>query len=275
MNMAQQTQALESSEAQARSPLLSAKNAEFAYRKELVLKNISLEILPGEVLGVIGPNGSGKSTLLKALAGIIKCGPSKILYKGTDIRTMNRKDIASEVSWIPQENPMVFAFKVIDVVMMGRHPYLSPLIFESEKDFQIARAAMEMTGTSRFAQRLFNEISSGERQRVLIASAIAQEPEIMLLDEPTSALDIKYQLEILTILKTLNKSKDMSVVLALHDLHLASRFCRRLILLNDGEIFADGSPAEVLKKEILENVYGISVKIISNDDGSIMVYPEI
>lgn len=255
--------------------LLGMKDVVFSYLKDPVLKNISLNIKPGEIIGVIGPNGSGKSTLLKLLAGIIKCKSGQIDYKGSNICSMKRKDIAAAVSWIPQENPMVFAFRVIDVVMMGRHPYLSALNFENEQDYIIVQDAMERTGTAQFARRLFNDISSGERQRVLIASAIAQEPELMLLDEPTSALDIKYQIEILMILKRLNETRNMSVVLAMHDLHLASRFCRRLILLNCGEIVADGAPADVLQKDILEKVYGISVNIFAKDDGAFIVTPEV
>jgi iron complex transport system ATP-binding protein len=256
-------------------PLIKGTNLSFSYDQDPVLKNISLSINSGEILGVIGPNGSGKSTLLKALAGINKCNSKCIFYKSEDIDSMKKKDIASIVSWIPQENPMVFAFKVIDVVLMGRHPYMSPLSFENEEDYKIAHDAMKKTDTTQFAQRLFNNLSSGERQRVLIASAITQEPEIMLLDEPTSALDLKYQLEILMILKHLNELKKMSIVLALHDLHLASRFCNRLLLINEGEIIADGSPAYVIKKELLEQVYGVKINIFSKDDGSFIVTPEI
>jgi len=256
-------------------PLIKTTNLSFAYDRESVLKNISISINSGEILGVIGPNGSGKSTLLKALAGINKCNSKCIFYKNEDIDSMKKKEIASLVSWIPQENPMVFAFNVIDVVLMGRHPYMSPLSFENDEDYKIAHDAMGKTDTSHFAQRLFNNLSSGERQRVLIASAIAQEPEIMLLDEPTSALDIKYQLQILMILKHLNELKKMSIVLALHDLHLASRFCKRLLLINNGEIIADGSPANVIKKDLLEKVYGVKINIFSKDDGSFIVTPEI
>ena len=255
--------------------LIRGENISFSYDHDPVLKNISISIKPGEIVGIIGPNGSGKSTLLKALAGINKCESNCIFYKNKDIHSMKTKDIASIVSWIPQENPMVFAFKVIDVVLMGRHPYMSPLSFENDEGYRIAHDAMEKTDTFQFAQRLFNNLSSGERQRVLIASAIAQEPEIMLLDEPTSALDIKYQLEILMILKHLNELKNMSIVLALHDLHLASRFCKRLILINNGQIIADGSPEKVIKKNLLEEVYGVKINIFSKDDGSLIVTPEI
>ncbi|MCH6580735.1 MAG: ABC transporter ATP-binding protein, partial [Nitrospinae bacterium] len=167
-----------------------------------------------------------------------------------------------------------FPFKVIDIVLMGRHPYLSPLAFEGEDDYRIAQEAMNQTQVLEFAERSFNEISGGEKQRVMIASAITQKPEVMLRDEPTSALDIKYQMEILNILKRLNEEENKSLMLAMHDLHLASKFCKRLVLLKQGRVFCEGSPAEVLKKEILEEVYEVKVKIFNDDeDGSLLVVP--
>ena len=170
---------------------------------------------------------------------------------------------------------MVFPFKVLEIVLMGRHPYLSPLTFEGQDDFDIARDAMELTQTLKFSDRGFNEISGGEKQRVIIASAIAQEPEMMLLDEPTSALDIKYQMQILKILRRLNHQDGITLVLAMHDLHLASKFCQRLILLSEGKIVCDGRPEDVLKKEILEEVYGVKVKLFRDEeDGSVLVSPE-
>ena len=170
---------------------------------------------------------------------------------------------------------MAFSFKVIDIVLMGRHPHLSPLSFEGEDDYRIAQEAMKQTQVLEFAHRSFNEISGGEKQRVMIASAISQKSEVMLLDEPTSALDIKYQIEILSILKHLNEQENKSLILAMHDLHLASKFCKRLILLKKGRVFCEGPPAEVLKKEILEEVYEVKVKIFQDDeDGSLLVVPE-
>ena len=157
---------------------------------------------------------------------------------------------------------------------MGRHPYLGPLVFEGEEDILIAEHAMELTDTRQFSSKLLTEISGGEKQRVMLASAIAQEPETMILDEPTSALDIKYQIEILNILKQLKKERKLTLILAMHDLHLASKFCQRLILLNEGKIICDGRPEEVLTKNILEKVYGIRVKIFTDeDDGSFIVFP--
>ena len=158
---------------------------------------------------------------------------------------------------------------------MGRHPYLSDLSLEGEKDHAIASEAMELTQTSQFSGRGFNEISGGEKQRVTIASAITQEPEIMLLDEPTSALDIKFQMQILNILKSLNEEKGITILMAVHDLHLASKFCRRLLLMNEGTVVKDGPPESVLQKEILEDVYDINIKLFPvEEDGSIIIAPE-
>ncbi len=256
-------------------PLFKLNNISFSYSKFPVLKNIYLNIQEKEFTAIIGPNGSGKSTLLKLFGGILSTGPNKIYFKGQDITKIKRKSLATSISWIPQDHSMPFSFKVMEIVMMGRHPYLPPLAFESDHDNQIAQNALKLTDTLQFHNKSFNQISGGEKQRVLLASAIAQEPEIMLLDEPTSALDLKYQIQILNILKLLNETKNTSLILAMHDLHLASKFCKRLILLKNGEIFADGTPQNVLKKEILEKVYEVEIDLITNlEDGSILVSPK-
>lgn len=258
------------------SPFISLKDVSFAYDRNPILKNISLDIQPGEIIGVIGPNGSGKSTLMKLMGGVLPSKPGDIFFKGEDLRLLKRKTLAQSIAWIPQENPLVFPFKVSEVVLMGRHPYLSPLMFERMEDFHISRRAMEATQTLEFANRLFNEISGGEKQRVMIASALAQEPEMMLLDEPTSALDLKHQMQILNILKQLNETRGVTLVMALHDLHLASKFCKRTILLQKGQIVRDGAPDEVMQKDILENVYDVKIKIFRDqEDGSIMISPEL
>ena len=219
-----------------------AENISFTYETSLVLKDLSISIQKQDFIGLIGPNGSGKSTLLKIMGGVLKTDSGSIQFKKTSVSKINKKLFAQSVSWIPQDHPMVFPFKVSEIVMMGRHPYLSALAFESEEDFDIARRAMETTMTSQFSDRYFNEISGGEKQRVMIASALAQNPKMMLLDEPTSALDLKYQIQILNILKNLNVNHDMTLVIAMHDLNLASRFCNRLVLLSEGEIVRDGTP---------------------------------
>ncbi len=257
------------------APILQLQDVSFAYQKDPVVKQVSLNIHPGEFVGILGPNGSGKSTLLKLMGGLLKNDLGSVLFKETELAQYSRKRLAQSIAWIPQEHPMVFPFRVAEIVLMGRHPYLSPLTFETEKDFDIAGRAMEITDTTHLSGRSFNEVSGGEKQRVVIASALAQEPEIMLLDEPTSALDIKYQLEVLNILKRLNQENGMTLLLAMHDLHLASKFCQRLILINQGQIVKDGTPEEVLQKEVLEKVYDVRIKLFrDHEDGSVMISPE-
>lgn len=254
------------------SLLLKTDQLNFAYDSEPILNDITFSIDSMEFVGLIGPNGSGKSTLLKLIGGILNSNQGKIDFKGKPIESIPKKELAQSITWIPQDHPMVFPFTVQEIVMMGRHPYLTPLSFEGEEDFQIVQHAMEITKTLQFAERYFNEISGGEKQRVMLASAIAQEPEIMLLDEPTSALDLKYQVQILNILKRLNEQKKITLILAMHDLNLASRFCQRLILLQDGVIVRDGTPEDVLQKDIIEKVYGVEVELHSLN-GGILVHP--
>jgi iron complex transport system ATP-binding protein len=256
------------------SNLMQLEKISFTYEVLPVIKDLSISIQEQDLIGIIGPNGSGKSTLLKIMGALLKPDSGSIQFNETQLSKINKKHFAQSVSWIPQDHPMVFPFKVSEIVLMGRHPYLSPLSFESEEDLEISHRAMESTMTSQFADRYFNEISGGEKQRVMIASALAQNPEMMLLDEPTSALDLNYQIQILTILKNLNVNHKMTLVMAMHDLNLASRFCNRLIILNDGQVVRDGSPEKVLTKDILEQVYGIEVDLVSIN-GKIMIHPVI
>ncbi len=257
-----------------KSPILQIRDTSFSYDRETVLHSVSMDIQPGEFVGVIGPNGSGKSTLLKLLGGVLTTDPGKLFFREKDYKDYHRKQMARSITWIPQDHSMAFPFKVSEIVLMGRHPYLSAFTFEGDEDIEIARNAMERTQVLQFAQRGFNEISGGEKQRVVIAGAITQEPEVMILDEPTSALDIKYQIQILNILQQLNKDEQVTVVLAMHDLHLASKFCDRLVLLDQGKIFQDGRPEDVLKKENIEEVYGVKVHLIKDHDGDIMISPD-
>jgi iron complex transport system ATP-binding protein len=256
------------------SSILQAHDINFSYYQDTVLRSISMDVSPGEFIGVIGPNGSGKSTLLKLLGGVLKPNSGQLHFKETNYLDYQQKKLAQSITWVPQEHPMAFNFKVSEIVLMGRHPYLSAFTFEGEDDLKIAHSAMESTQTLQFAKRNFNEISGGEKQRVVIAGAIAQEPELMILDEPTSALDIKYQIQILNILKQLNEKQQTTIILALHDLHLASKFCTRLILLDEGNIFKDGKVEDVLQKEPIEKVYGIKVHIIHDQNGNIIISPD-
>lgn len=254
--------------------LIDTTDVTFSYAAEPVMKQVSVKVGQGDFIGVIGPNGSGKSTLLKLLGGMLPCDSGSVRFKGTDIGEYKRKTLARSIAWVPQEHAMVFPFRVQEIIMMGRHPHLSALTFEGEKDFEITGRAMELTDTTRLQDRRFNEISGGEKQRVMMAGALAQEPELMLLDEPTSSLDLKYQMEILNILNRLNRESGLTLVIAIHDLHLASKFCNRLVLLEEGRVVRDGPPQDVLQKEILESVYGVQVKLFHDEeDGSILISP--
>jgi len=257
------------------SAILQLKDVSFAYHQDPVVQRISLQVEPGEFIGILGPNGSGKSTLLKLLGGILKPDSGTVLLREKELHDYKRKILAQSIAWLPQEHAMAFSFQVGEIVLMGRHPYLSSMTFEGQKDFDIADQAMRTTDTTHLSERQFTDISGGEKQRVMMACAITQEPEVLLLDEPTTALDIKYQLEIINILDRLNRNDGMTLILAMHDLHLASRYCRRLILIDQGKIVKDGTPEEVLQKEILENVYGVQLKVFHDpEDGSIMISPE-
>ena len=256
--------------------ILQLEDVSFAYNREPVVNHLSMRVKSGEFVGILGPNGSGKSTLLKLLAGILKPDCGNVLFQNKKLHDYKRKVLAQSLAWLPQEHEMVFPFRVAEIILMGRHPYMSPWQFEGRKDLDIADRAMAITETTALSTRQFNEISGGEKQRVMMACAIAQEPEVLLLDEPTTALDIKYQLEILNILQRLNRDNGMTLLLAMHDLHLASKYCQRLILIDQGKIVKDGTPDEVLQKEILETVYRVPLKIFRDpEDGSVMISPEL
>lgn len=256
-------------------PLLNINNLSFSYTGTPVLRNMTLPIRSGEWVGVIGPNGSGKSTLIKLLGGLLKAPPNSIHFQNKDIKSYSRLDLAREIAWVPQETSTPFSFTAYEMVMMGRHPYLKAFRFESQDDHDICHRAMEVTSTTEFKARKFSELSGGEKQRVLIASAIVQSPRIMLLDEPTASLDLKYQVQVLDILERLNLQRGITLALAMHDLNLAAKYCHRLILIKDGKLVRDGPPETVLQKEIIEEVYEVKVQMMKSEkDGTLFIFPE-
>jgi iron complex transport system ATP-binding protein len=260
------------------SPILEAKNVSFHYthEKEEAITDASFKIKQGDFLGIIGPNGSGKSTLLKMAAGIHAPSKGEVSYRDQPIPDYKKKDFAKLAAWIPQETGMVFPFRTEEVVLMGRYPYKSGFSFETTEDLEIASEVMELTGTKFLFGKKFTEISGGEKQRVLIASALAQKPETLILDEPISFLDIKYQIEILEILRTLNRKHSVTVIIALHDLNLASKYCSRLLLLKNGKMVREGSPNNILEQSIIESVYETQIKtLIDEEDGSSIILPRI
>ncbi|MBN2397165.1 MAG: ABC transporter ATP-binding protein, partial [Deltaproteobacteria bacterium] len=239
-------------------------DVDFRYNDIPALKGVSFEVRRGEFLGVIGPNGSGKTTLIRVLDGVLAPERGTVSVNGHAIRAMRRRDIARLVAVVPQDFPMVFPFRVLEIVMMGRSPHLGMLRFEGEADRAIVRRAMEMTDTTSLADRGMDSLSGGERQRVLIARALAQEPEVILLDEPTAFLDIKHQAELFGLMKILNREQGLTVLAVTHDINLAAAYCDRVMLLREGCIHSLGVPGEVITEANIREVYETDVLIDAN-----------
>lgn len=237
-------------------PDIELRNVAFGYGGDLLFSGFSLKTEAREFFGVIGPNGSGKTTLLRLIAGLLSPHTGEVLIRNKPIAEYGRKGLARIVGFMPQENSFAFDFSVEEVVMMGRNPFLNRFQRPSEADWAQARSAMEFTDTWELKDKGINQISGGERQRVVLARTLTQEPAILLLDEPTSHLDIAHQLQILEILRRLNR-KGITIVLLSHDLNLASIACTRLLLLDHGKVAACDAPERVLTPELIERVYGV------------------
>jgi iron complex transport system ATP-binding protein len=244
--------------------MIEVNSISFRYLEDWVLQDISFHVRRGEFIGVIGPNGSGKTTLLKILDHLLSPQQGEILFDHVPLKAMHRRDIAKRIAVVAQETYSLFPFRVIEIVLMGRSPYLGHLMFENEKDLAIAKKAMEWTEIIPISERSIDELSGGERKRVFIARALAQEPEVILLDEPTSNLDIHHQIEFLDLILSLNRERGLTIFMASHDLNLASEFCDRLILLQKGAIHTIGTPEKVITRENIEQVYGCEVWVDQN-----------
>jgi iron complex transport system ATP-binding protein len=244
--------------------VLEANRIVYSYTRKPVVNDVSLEVKKGEFMSILGPNGSGKSTLLKTLSHIYIPDSGEIVLMGKPLDTYKRKEIAQRIAMVPQDTSLDFEFTVEEVVLMGRHPFLGRFGKEDVLDMDLAYEAMERTNTLHIKDSLITEISGGERQRVFIAKALAQNTSIMLLDEPTSHLDINHQIEILELLKRLNSEKELAIVLVIHDINLAARYSDRILLMKDGEIVDQGSPETVITPESIENTYGMKVVVETN-----------
>ncbi|MBI5778138.1 MAG: ABC transporter ATP-binding protein [Planctomycetes bacterium] len=244
--------------------MLKISNLASGYQTKEVIKNISLAVNQGEFVGIIGPNGSGKTTLFRTITKIIPGYTGSLSYKEKEISAWSVRALAREIAVVPQFLMMAFPFKVYDFVALGRTPYLGRFEMITERDEEIIKGAMELSGCSGLRERMVTELSGGELQRVFLAQALAQEPKLLLLDEPTSHLDIGHQVEILHLLKQLNKEKGLTIVVILHDLNTAGEYCHRLILMEEGKIYKSGSPAEVLTYQNIEAVYKTVVVVKEN-----------
>jgi iron complex transport system ATP-binding protein len=241
--------------------ILRAEKVGFQYGGQWVLRDISFAVREGEIIGIIGPNGSGKTTLLKILDGILTPREGRVWLRDKDLSQLGRETLAKVIGVVPQDYSMFFPFSVEEIVLMGRTPHLGLLRFEGQKDFAIARRAMELTETTEFSRRGMGELSGGERQRVLIARAVTQEPEVLLLDEPTTYLDIKHQVALFQLMKTLHEKGNLTVIVVTQDINLAAQYCHRILLIKSGQYFSMGTPAEVVTPENIRQVYETDVLI--------------
>jgi len=239
---------------------IQTRDLSFAYKDRAVLHAISLSVKHGEMVGILGPNGSGKTTFLKILSAVLR-GQGEVTLKGKRIETYGRRDLSRLFAVVQQETRVNFPYTAAEIVLMGRASYHSPIALEGEKDLEVARASMDLTDSLSLSDRYLHELSGGEKQRVMIARALAQEPEILLLDEPSAFLDLKHQVQVFELLRRLNRERGLTIVAALHDLNFAALFFARLVMLRDGKIYRDGSPNEVLTEKTIEEVYGIRVRI--------------
>jgi len=244
---------------------LQALNINFGYDNNRVIEDLSLSVAQGEFLGLIGPNGAGKSTLLRLMCGILRPESGEVLLFGAGLSTQPQRKIAQKIAFVPQETHFALNFMVEEVVMTGRYPYSRPFARENREDFEAVDSAISSAAVEDLRKRPVNSLSSGERQRVVIARALAQSPQLLLLDEPTSHLDLHHQHSIMELLKKLN-AEGLTIAVVHHDLNLASLYCRRLVLMHQGKMAATGTPNELIKKEILNEVYGTAVRIVRHPD---------
>jgi len=244
---------------------IEMQNVCLGYSGKEVLTDVNFQVLPGEMVGLIGPNGCGKSTIIRALTRVISLYRGRILLDGKDIASIPRQELARMLGVVPQMPLLPSAFTAFEVVLMGRNPHLSLFQYEGPKEMDIAWQAMGRTMTHHLARRRVGELSGGEIQCLLIARVLTQETKAILLDEPTANLDIGRQVEILNLIRNLCLENNLAVLAALHDLNLASQYCDRLVLIDNGRVHAQGTPSEVITPQNIKEVYGA--------DGCVYTHP--
>jgi iron complex transport system ATP-binding protein len=225
------------------------------------LSSLSLDIERGSLTGLLGPNGCGKTTLLRLMAGVLRPQHGAISVDGDAVDRIPRRQLGRRVAIVPQETHPAFDYTVLEMVLMGRHPHLGTFQLEGPNDYAIATEALTATGAAHLAARSYATLSGGEKQRVVIASALAQQPDVLLLDEPTASLDLAYQLEVSSLLTRLNRKRGVTMVLATHDLNLAASLCDRLVLMRAGKIFAHGATADVLTETSINQLYDVEADV--------------
>ena len=239
-----------------------------------VLSPLSLTIERGSLTGLLGPNGCGKTTLLKLMSGVLRPLEGTISIDGRSMPAMPRRELARKVAVVPQETHPAFDYTALEMVLMGRHPHLGAFQLEGPSDYSIAHDALTATGTSHLASRPYMTLSGGEKQRVVIASALAQQPDVLLLDEPTASLDLAYQMEVAALLTRLNRDRGVTMVLATHDLNLAASLCNALVLMRGGRLLAHGATRDVLTEAAVRQLYDVDADIrVHEASGHLTIVP--
>lgn len=256
-------------------PLVDADGLEVWYEDFHALHDIVLSVMPGELVGIIGPNGCGKSTLLRAINGLLPTRSGELTVGGMDVRRMGLEEMAKICSSIPTEFPPDFNLSVYEVVMLGRYPHRRGIWWETSEDEDVVADALDMFGMTELSDRDISRLSSGERQRTLIAKAYVQQPRVMLVDEPTAHLDIRYTLEVMQYFRDLiRRERDMAIIIAAHDLNTVAKFCDRIAMIRKGRVIAVGRPREVMTPENIAEVYGVRADVIEHDGELVMIARE-
>jgi len=239
------------------------------YGDSVALSNVSMSVSPGQIVAVVGPNGSGKSTLIKTIATILKARSGTITIDGSDIYRIDPLDLASRIGYVPQQYTYTLYSTVFETVLLGRRPHIKWTV--SEEELGHVQMALEEVGMAESAGRFMDQLSGGERQKVFIARALAQDPALYLFDEPTSALDIRHQLGVMETLRTITLERQASVVIALHDLNLAFRYADTVMILQNGTVAGLGRPKDVLDPNRIRAVYGVEIRIVENEFGQFLL----
>ena len=241
---------------------IKTENVNVVLEDNNILKDINIEVDNKEVVGIIGPNGSGKSTLLKCIYRVLKPSNGIVKFDYADIKNISVKESSKKLAVLSQHNNYNFDFTVKEIVLMGRSPHKKFMERDNKEDYDIVNDALKKVDMMNFKDRNFQSLSGGEQQRVILARALAQQPKCLILDEPTNHLDIKYQLQLMRIVKSLN----IEVIAAIHDLNIATMYCDKIYVLKDGKIVQDGTPKEILTPQLIKNVYEVDAKLIVDKD---------
>lgn len=256
--------------------MIEVEQLECRYDGHTVLQDIELHVEQGEVLAIVGPNGAGKSTLLKAMSGIITAHKGRVLLQGHNIKKLSARVVARSMAYAPQQIRVELPITVEQTVSMGRIPHRGWLMPFNKEDRKVVEKSIELVGLTQLANQRIDELSGGELQRAILGRVLAQSSELLLLDEPTSYLDLKYQSELLQLVKELSHSRGATVVITVHDLNLAALYADRIALLGDGRLRALGSPEEVLTEENLSGIYNFPILVSRHPIyGTPLVTPDV